>query len=276
MTDTSTNALFIITSATNAPYAAAYAGADKGTDKGNANQQQTGEPAGNAAANNNAHGDNPQSAPAGRSVPGYDNLLATISSINTHAPGSRIALVEYSAYPLSQPQHDALIEQVDYLMSYAGNEQIQRFDRELGSHQTIAAFSELSSLLWFLQVGQHHNLYKPFKRVFKMSPGVQLTSALPDSAHFADSAQGRYVFPNAVLAPNTAGALALQFSNSYWSMDTSLVPSFIASLQEILESMHKQNQQGQAVCVESMLYKYIDAGKIFYDLKPTVAGLSSK
>ncbi|AHG64367.1 hypothetical protein [Advenella mimigardefordensis] len=264
MTDTSTNALFIITSATNAPYAGAFAG--------DAHQQQTGKSTGN----DHAHGNNQQPAATGQSVPGYDSLLATISSINTHAPGSRIALVEYSAYPLSQPQHDALIEQVDYLMSYAGNEQIQRFDRELGSHQAIAAFSELTSLLWFLQVGQHHDLYKPFKRVFKMSPGVQLVSAPADSAHFADSAQGRYVFPNAILAPNAAGALALQFSNGYWSMDTSLVPSFIALLQEILEAMHKQDQQGQAVSVESMLYKYIDAGKIFYDLKPVVADASSK
>jgi len=270
MTDTSTNALFIITSATNAPYAGANegikAGAQAQTDASAANPQQAGTPAGN----------DQHSAAAVPSAQNYDNLLATISSINTHAPGSRIALVEYSAYPLSQPQHDALIEQVDYLMSYAGNEQIQRLDRTLASHQAIAAFSELTCLQWFLQVGQHHDLYKPFKRVFKMSPGVQLVSAPADSAHFADSAQGRYVFPNATLAPNAAGALALQFSNGYWSMDTSLVPSFITLLQEILDAMHKQNQQGQAVCVESMLYKYIDAGRIFYDLKPAVAGTPSK
>src|SRR5690606_14940971 len=211
-----------------------------------------------------------------QSTQSYENVLATIDSINTHAAGSRIALVEYSAYPLSQPQHDALIEQVDYLMSYAGNEQIQRFDRNLASNQTIAAFSELTCLLWFLQVGQHHDLYTPFKRVFKMSPGVQLISPLTATVHFADSARERYVFPNATLASNATGALALQFSNDYWSMDTALVPAFIALLQEMLESMHAQNQQGQAVCVESMLYKFIDAGKIFYDLKPAIAAPASK
>jgi len=264
MTDTSTNALFIITSATNAPYA------------GNADQQQAGHSAGIDASDDPAHGNSQALTAGGQSAQSYDNLLATIASINTHAPGSRIALVEYSAYPLSQPQHDALIEQVDYLMSYAGNEQIQGFDRNLGSNQAIAAFSELTCLLWFLQVGQHHDLYKPFKRVFKMSPGVQLVSALTDTMHFADRAQGRYVFPNATLAANAAGALALQFSNSYWSMDTTLVSSFIALLQEMLESMHAQNQQGQAVSVESMLYKFIDAGKIFYDLKPAIAASASK
>jgi|GEM_PF-585943 len=264
MTDTSTNALFIITSATNAPYA------------GNADQQQAGHSAGIDASDDPAHGNSQALTAGGQSTRSYDNLLATIASINTHAPGSRIALVEYSAYPLSQPQHDALIEQVDYLMSYAGNEQIQGFDRNLGSNQAIAAFSELTCLLWFLQVGQHHDLYKPFKRVFKMSPGVQLVSALTDTVHFADRAQGRYVFPNATLAANAAGALALQFSNSYWSMDTTLVSSFIALLHEMLESMHAQNQQGQAVRVESMLYKFIDAGKIFYDLKPAIAASASK
>ncbi|HBP30473.1 MAG: hypothetical protein ACTIKR_07540 [Advenella sp.] len=264
MTDTSTNALFIITSATNAPYA------------GSADQQQAGDPAGNGTSGDRAHGNGQPHATGNQSAQRYDNLLATISSINTHAPGSRIALVEYSAYPLSQPQHDALIEQVDYLMSYAANEQIQGFDRNLGSNQAIAAFSELTCLLWFLQVGQHHDLYKPFKRVFKMSPGIQLVSAPTDTVHFADSAQGRYVFPNATLAANAAGALALQFSNGYWSMDTALVPSFIALLQEMLESMHKLNQQGQAACIESMLYKFIDASKIFYDLKPAVAGHSSR
>ena len=264
MTDTSTNALFIITSATNAPYA------------GSADQQQAGHPAGNGASGEPALGNGQAQAAGGQSAQRYDNLLATIASINTHAPGSRIALVEYSAYPLSQPQHDALIEQVDYLMSYAGNEQIQAFDRNLGSNQAIAAFSELTCLQWFLQVGQHHELYKPFKRVFKMSPGVQLTSALTDTVHFADRAQGRYVFPNATLAANADGALALQFANNYWSMDTTLVPSFIALLQEMLESMLALNQQGQAVCVESMLYKFIDASKIFYDLKPAIAGPASR
>lgn len=264
MTDTSTNALFIITSATNAPYA------------GSVGLQQVGDRAGNGASGEHTHDNGHAQAAGSQATQSYDNLMATIASINTHAPGSRIALVEYSAYPLSQPQHDALIEQVDYLMSYAGNEQIQGFDRTLGSHQTIAAFSELTCLQWFLQVGQHHDLYKPFKRVFKMSPGVQLVSAASDTVHFADRAQERYVFPNATLAANAAGALALQFSNGYWSMDTALVPSFIALLQEMLESMRQLNQQGQTVCVESMLYKFIDAGKIFYDLKPAIAGPSSQ
>ncbi len=264
MTDTSTNALFIITSATNAPYA------------GSANQQQAGAQVGIGASGDHPHGNGHAQAASSQQTQSYDNLLATITSINTHAPGSRIALVEYSAYPLSQPQHDALIEQVDYLMSYAGNEQIQGFDRNLGSNQAIAAFSELTCLLWFLQVGQHHDLYKPFKRVFKMSPGVQLASAASETVHFADRAKERYVFPNATLAANAAGALALQFSNDYWSMDAALVPSFIAILQEMLASMHQQNQLGQAVCAESMLYKFIDAGKIFYDLKPAIAGPSSR
>ena len=109
-----------------------------------------------------------------------------------------------------------------------------------------------------------------------MSPGVQLTSAPAHSAHFSDSAQRRYVFPNATLAANAAGALALRFSNDYWSMDTALVPSFITVLQEMLAAMQQQNEQGQAVCVESMLYKFIDAGKIFYDLKPAITGSSSR
>ena len=259
MTDTSTNALFIITSATNAPYAerASSQAAADADDKIAGN--------GTGAAANEHTG-------AGQSVQSYDDLLATIRSINTHAPGSRIALVEFSAYPLSQPQHNALIEQVDYLMSYSGNEQIQRFDRQLSSSQAIAAFSELTSLMWFLQVGQHHDLYKSFDRVFKMSPGVQLLRAPAETAHFTDNARDRYVFPNATLAANATGTLALQFSNKYWSMDTKLVMSFIALLQQMLQSMRELEQQGQAVSVPSMLYKFIDAGKIFYDLKPAIAG----
>ncbi|PJX26348.1 hypothetical protein CAP48_10175 [Advenella sp. S44] len=258
MTDTSTNALFIITSATNAPYTEI-----SGRDTANND---------NKAACNGASASSNTSDGSGQSVPSYDNLMATIYSINTHAPGSRIALVEYSAYPLSQPQHNALIEHVDYLMSYSGNEQIQRLDRQLRSSQAIASFSELTCLMWFLQVGQHHDLYKSFNRVFKISPGVQLLAPPADTVHFSDNAKGRYVFPNATLAANATGALALQFSNKYWSMDAELVPSFIALLQQMLQAMHELNEQGQAVSVPSMLYKFIDAGKIFYDLKPNVTG----
>jgi len=232
MTDTSTNALFIITSATNAPYPAPQQG-------------QT---------------DNTQ----------FEALLATVNSISTHAPQARIAVVEYSAYPLTPLQHDTLIQQVDYLMDYSRNEQIQGFDRNLPNHQTIAAVSELTGLLWFLQVGLHHDLYASFRRVFKMSPGVQLTASPANTAHFSDNAQGRYVFPNATLAADATGALALRFANHYWSMDTSLVPSFIASLQEILAQMGTMTDQGQPVSAEAMLYRHLDASKIYYDLKPTI------
>ncbi len=232
MTDTSTNALFIITSATNAPYPA--------RQPGQANSSQ------------------------------FEALLATVKSISTHAPEARIAVVEYCAYPLTTDQHETLIQHVDYLMDYSRNEQIQGFDRNLPDHQTIAGISELTGLLWFLQVGLHHDLYASFRRVFKMSPGTQLTASPASTTHFSDNAKDRYVFPNAALAADATGVLALRFANDYWSMDASQVPSFIASLQDILAQMHMTVEQGQPVCAEAMLYRHLDAGKIYYDLKPAI------
>lgn len=279
MTDTSTNALFIITSATNAPYrnelsktaglAANYRPVTGNPSNSHVNVSSDANHDG-AMLNNETRsaGRQPENTPSSAA---FDALMDTVNSINTHAPGSRIAVVEYSAYPLTQAEHDVLIRQVDYLMDYSGNEQIQSFDRKLGSSQLIAAFSELSCLLWFLQLGQHHQLYQPFKRIFKVSSGLRLAAAPQDTAHFAQNAQGRYVFPNATLASNATGALALQFSNDFWSMDTVLLPSFIHSLEQMLEALHEKNEQGQPVSLECLLYKCLDAGKIFYDLKPAIA-----
>ncbi len=281
MTDTSTNALFIIASASNAPYGRNTLGH---SPSGTAAASQPATADGKTDVNSHQYSQSADTSDtpglpkniAGASMPsetanGFADLMATVASINQHAPGCRIAVVQYSAYPLTQSQHETLIQHVDYLMDYSGNEQIQAFDRKLASSEAIAAFSELTSLMWFLQLGQHHKLYEPFKRVFKLSPGTQLTAAIKDSAHYAQNAQGRYVFPNAVLAHTASGTMALQFSNTFYSMDPMLIPSFTGTLEVMLRTMQDVHAQGQSVSIECLLYKLIDAGKIFYDLKPAIS-----
>lgn len=267
MTDTSTNAVFIITSSGNAPYGNVGNGANPGHtgNSGNsgADEQQ------DAVANTRSLTDD--ALPASEQTPGFASLLATVDSVNEYAPGSRIAVVQYSAYPFTAAEHETLIHRIDYLMDYSGNEQIKAFDRQLGNNQSIAAFSELTSLLWFLQLGQHHGLYAPAKRVFKMSAGPRLFSKIADSAHYSSNAKGRYVFPNATLAANATGNMALQFSNAFWSFDPGLVPSLISTLEQMIQSLVAAEERNEPASVECLLYKLIDAAKIFYDLKPPVA-----
>ena len=258
MSDTSTNgtdAVFIITSATNAPYHAINS-RPAATDL--------------SESENTAERD-----PGQQDSDGYEDLLATIASIHRYAPQSRIALVEYSAYPLEPAQHDALIQLVDYVMDYSGNEHIQHADRSLGTHADINAFSQLSCLRWFLQIGAHHRVFDRVQRICKIAPGTLLTADIHATAHFARGAANKYVFPNATLATASAGAIPLQFSNDYWSLDTRLLPQFIETLATMSEALNSMREQGSAIPVESLLYKYIDARHIFYDLSPAVTARAS-
>lgn len=253
MSDTSTNGtdvVFIITSATNAPYHA--------INKRHSRSDQ--------AENGNA-----AERESGQDSNGYEDVLATVASIHQHAPQSRIALVEYSAYPLQPTQHDALIQLVDYVMDYSGNEQIQHADRNFSSHSDIDAFSQLNCLRWFLQIGAHHRVFDRAQRICKIAPGTLLTADIHATAHFARGAANKYVFPNATLAAASGCAIPLQFSNDYWSLDTRLLPQFLDSLSTMTETLNKGREQGAAMPIASLLYKYIDASQIFYDLSPAVA-----
>ncbi len=267
MTDTSTNAVFIITSSGNAPYGN-VGNVGNLASTGNSGNSGTGD---QQVAAEDTQPLTDETLPASEYTPGFASLLATVNSVNEFAPGSRIAVVQYSAYPFTAAEHETLIHRIDYLMDYSGNEQIKAFDRQLGNNQSIAAFSELTSLLWFLQIGQHHGLYAPAKRVFKMSAGPRLFSKIADSAHYSSNAKGRYVFPNATLAANATGNMALQFSNAFWSLDPNLVPSLISTLEQMIQTLVAAEERNEPASVECLLYKLIDAAKIFYDLKPPVA-----
>lgn len=209
--------------------------------------------------------------PANESAPSaYDQLLATVNSINHSAKGSLISVIEHGATALNDKQKTGLLKNIDILMEYNNNEIIQKIIEQYPDPKDATPLTELTSLIWFLEVAQQHHIFNKVKRLFFIRPGQTFESAVHALAASKPESKNKFILPNSYpssYSSEQTGHIFLQFNTRLWSFETSQITSLLDNLRSMLAFMQQRFEESGYVDLGHCLYKFIDASHIFYDLE---------
>ncbi len=199
----------------------------------------------------------------------YKQLMATVSSINQSAKGSLISVIEHGATALNDKQKSGLLKQIDILMEYNNNEIIQKIIEQHPERKDAVNLTELTSLIWFLEVAQQHQVFNQVKRLFFIRPGQTFDPAIHAMATSKPETKNKFILPNSYPSSYPSGQtgnIFLQFNTRLWSFETSQIASLLDSLRNMLAFMQQRFQEDGYVDLGHCMYKFIDASHIFYDL----------
>ncbi|MFV9473101.1 hypothetical protein ACM5Q9_01570 [Advenella sp. RU8] len=199
----------------------------------------------------------------------YEQLLTTVGSINQSAKGSLITVIEHGTTALNDDQKTGLLKQIDFLMEYNANETIQKTINQYPERKDSFNLTELTSLIWFLEVAQQHQIFNKIKRLFFIRPGQTFDPAIHTITASNPETQNKFILPNSYpssYSSEQTGNIFLQFNTRLWSFEPSQITSLLDSLKNMLAFMEQRFQEKGYVDLGHCLYKFIDASHIFYDL----------
>lgn len=199
----------------------------------------------------------------------YEQLLATVCSINESAKGSLISVIEHGTTVLNDTQKTGLLKQIDILMEYNNNEIIQKIIEQYPERTKSFNLTELTSLIWFLEVAQQHQIFNKVKRLFFIRPGKIFDPSVHTLAANRPETQNKFILPNSYPSSYPSGQtgnIFLQFNTRLWSFEPSQITSLLESLKNMLTFMQQRFKEDGYVDLGHCLYKFIDASHIFYDL----------
>ncbi|NLY64093.1 MAG: hypothetical protein GX070_03955 [Alcaligenaceae bacterium] len=209
------------------------------------------------------------SQPPASAENGYGQLIATVESINQSAKGALISVVEHGATALNDEQKNQLLKQTDLLMEYNSNEIIQSTIQQFAARKDSFNLTELTSLIWFLEVAQKHQVFNKVQRIFVIRPGFIFDAAKHGLSAGKEEAKNKFILPNpypSAFPSEKTGHIFLQFNTGLWSFETSQIPELLNTLRAMLGFMKQRFQEGGYVDLGHCLYKFIDASHVFYDL----------
>ncbi|MBV4395868.1 hypothetical protein KU392_01195 [Advenella alkanexedens] len=199
----------------------------------------------------------------------YEQLLATVRSINESAKGSLISVIEHGAIALDDTKKIDLLKQIDFLMEYNNNEIIQKTIEQYAERIKSFNLTELTCLIWFLEVAQQHQIFSKVKRLFFIRPGQVFDPAVHALSANKPEAKNKFILPNSYPSPYLSGQtgnICLQFNTDIWSFEPGQIPSLLESLKKMRAFMEQRFNEDGYVDLGHCLYKFINASHIFYDL----------
>lgn len=186
----------------------------------------------------------------------FEQTLQTCESIQKHAPGSKIVILESGAVSPTEEQVEKLLKYDVTLVDYTEHPDVIKLSK-LESHDVVKncvetlVFADFYSRLF---KSKHQGL----KRIFKMSARYVLNGQFDHKYHMnqADkiAIKGPYVshFP-----ANLTGGAKQQFMARLYSFDAELLPYMMCVYENsLLDMIDKLNNKGY-IDIEHCLFKYI-------------------
>lgn len=194
----------------------------------------------------------------------YDNdtrlkqTQETIASIRRYIPDARIVLVESGAIPLTQQQEHVLRDDVDELISFSDDEDVQAI--YLSDNWDIVKNS--TEVMCFRRALEHcldNSIFKGVGRVHKMSGRYRLNNNF-DPAQYV-------LYPNSIIVtqkrashfPPGVTGVDFQYMSRLWSWPKSMTREIIEMYDTGLDYMASRLSTGGYCDIEHMLYKLLPA-----------------
>jgi len=198
--------------------------------------------------------------------------LDTVASIRRYVPTARIILVECGAIPLTATQETALQSQVDEVISYNDDEDVQAIFVS-DNWDVVKNTTEVMCFRRALEHCVEYKLFDGIDRVFKMSGRYRLNDNF-------DPAQ--YVMaPHSIVTthrhtsqfPREVTLVEYQYMSRLWSWPANITQRIIDEVYDAgLNYMAERLSQGGYCDIEHMLYKFLPADLILEVAKVGLEG----
>jgi hypothetical protein len=188
-----------------------------------------------------------------------EQTLETVASIRRYVPDARIILVECGAIPLTDAQETALKAQVDEIISYNDDEDVQA----IFVSDNWDVVKNTTEVMCFKRALQHcvdYDLFNGIERVFKMSGRYRLNKNF-DLAQYVMTPHSIVTTHKHVSQfPHHVTLVEYQYMSRLWSWPAAITQRIIDEVYDAgLNYMAERLSQGGYCDIEHMLYKFLPA-----------------
>jgi hypothetical protein len=181
--------------------------------------------------------------------------LATIHSVQTRAPNSKIVIFESSGVPLDEETLKVLQDNSDELINFSNEENVQGIYNATDSWDIVKNLCELMCFHNGLKTLRTHDIMSDVDRIFKLSGRYQLNENFDTSAYdprmIVTTKKYNSQFPLDLVG------VEFQRMSRLWSWPKTLNERVIVFYNTAVKEMREKLSEGKYIDIEHLLYKHL-------------------
>lgn len=202
-----------------------------------------------------------------------DQTLETIKSIRKFSSNTDVMLVEMGGIPPTEEQISTIKSNVNFFLDYSKDPEVQNLFHNSSNWDIVKNLTEVLCFGSALELIKEHELFKNYKRIFKISGRYFLNEFFNKELH--DSAFDKFVFltpKRSQFKSGLTGGINNQYMTRLYSFSSKKIDNLIWVYQNGLKEMLEAIKNCGYIDIEHMMYKNIDPDDVINLSKVGVSG----
>lgn len=203
-----------------------------------------------------------------------EQMLASIASIRTHAPGADIAVVEMGGIPPTDQQIDTIKSQIDYYYNFSNDEAVQGIFHSTENWDIVKNTTEVMVFGNLLTQLIEDGTVEQYDRIFKMSGRYQLNQHF--DLDYYRSVPDRIVVlqrRHSQFPPYMTDNKLFQYMSRLWSWPAQATSVVADAYSKGFVDMAERISAGGYFDIEHMLFHYLPAESVTEISRVGLSGL---